>query len=627
MSTPPRRRLMALVLRAFACAALLLPGLVGAGTPAAVGSGPAAGAEAKIDPWVLAHAAGASVEFLVVLGEQADLSGADDRTTKPEKGRYVYDQLRQTAQASQGALLAALDRRHVEYRAFYIVNAVWVRGDVALARTLAARVEVARIDGNPRLEADLGGPQFADAGDYSPASPDGVEDSLQYVHADEVWAMGYTGQGIVVGGQDTGYEWDHPALIDHYRGWDGVTADHDYNWHDSIHSGGGSCGPDTTEPCDDSQHGSHTMGTAIGSDGGENQIGMAPGAKWIGCRNMDQGAGTPATYLECFEFFLAPYPVGGDPQLDGNPDLAPDVTNNSWSCPEFGEGCSTTSLLAAVEAQRAAGIMTVVSAGNAGPGCSSVVDPPAIHDAVYSIGALETGTDGIASFSSRGAVKVDGSDRRKPDLSAPGTNIRSSVPGGGYSSAFSGTSMAAPHVAGAVALLWSAVPALRGQVSLTEDILNESAAHINSSACGSAGSPNNTFGYGRLDVKAAVDLALATVGVLTGTVSEAGTALPIGGAALQLAGAQAYSTTTSPLGAFSFIAVSGTYTLTAAAAGYYPLTISGLSVTSGLTATQAISLTAYPFNLWLPYVFKDILAAGRVFDLSDFVSGGARSPY
>ena len=73
-------------------------------------------------------------------------------------------------------------------------------------------------------------------------------------------------------------------------------------------------------PCDDKGHGTHTIGTAIGDDGMGNQIGMAPGAKWIGCRNMDQGNGTPARYIECMEFFLAPYPVGGTP-AQGDPTL------------------------------------------------------------------------------------------------------------------------------------------------------------------------------------------------------------------------------------------------------------------------------------------------------------------
>jgi len=97
-------------------------------------------------------------------------------------------------------------------------------------------------------------------------------------------------------------------------------------------------------PCDDMGHGTHVMGTAVGWDGGENRIGVAPGARWIGCRDMDNGFGTPATYLECFEFFLAPYPVNGTPE-QGDPDLAPDVTNNSWSCPPA-EGCSAGTLAA-----------------------------------------------------------------------------------------------------------------------------------------------------------------------------------------------------------------------------------------------------------------------------------------
>jgi subtilisin family serine protease len=469
--------------------------------------------EDKVMPWVMERTAGgATAEFLVVLTAQADLSPARSLPTKAAKGRFVRDALWSTAQGSQGPLLAELRARGIEHRAFYVINAVWVKGDRALVLALAARPEVARIEGNPAIRNVLPQPE-------GPANeaPNVVEPGISYVHAPEVWALGFTGQGVVVGGQDTGYRWTHQALRPHYRGWNGSTANHDYNWHDSIHSGGGICGANSPVPCDDFFHGTHTMGTAVGHDSdnppGNNQIGMAPGAKWIGCRNMDQGVGTPATYLECFEFLLAPYPVNGNPG-QGDPALAPDVTVNSWGCPPS-EGCSPGSLLAAVQAQRAAGIVTEMSAGNSGPGCSTVSDPAAIYDESYTTGALTTGTDNLANFSSRGPVTVDGSNRVKPDIVAPGTSTRSSTNSSdtAYTTA-SGTSMAGPHVAGAVALLLSAVPSLSGNPDAIEQRLNDTAVRLSTGSCSSMPGvyPNNLFGYGRLDILAAVTVPVELMG-------------------------------------------------------------------------------------------------------------------
>ena len=215
--------------------------------------------------------------------------------------------------------------------------------------------------------------------------------------------------------------------------------------------------------------------------------------------------------------------------------------------------------------------------------CSTIREPPAPYAAAYTVGALNTGTDTIASFSSRGPVTVDGSNRRKPDIAAPGTGIRSSVPGGGYSSAFSGTSMATPHVAGAVALLWSARPAFKNQITFTEQILDASAVHISSTECGSSGWPNNTYGYGRLDVKAAVD-----IGMLTGVISDAVTSAPIAGASVQatLNATQTFSTTSTAGGLYSLGVISGVYTVTTSAFGFQPATIGGVPVVSGLTTTQ-----------------------------------------
>ncbi len=464
----------------------------------------------KLAKWVTDHTAnGQTAEFLVLLIDQADLTEARSAKTKHERGRRVRDELWNKAQQTHRPILQWLRQHHIEHRPFYIVNAIWVKADAETAATLAARGDVLQIEGNPEIQNQIINPPVTETTPSATDSTTAVETGITYSHAPQVWALGYTGQGIVVGGADTGYRWTHQALKNHYRGWDGATADHDYNWHDSVHTNGGiTCGHDSTVPCDDDNHGSHTMGTAVGSDGANNQIGMAPGAKWIGCRNMDRGKGTPARYIECMEFFLAPYPVGGTP-AQGDPTKAPDITTNSWGCPQS-EGCAVNTLQAAVEAQRAAGIFMVVAAGNYGSGCNTVLDPPGTYDAVYSIGALNTGSDTIADFSSRGSVTAGGSSRMKPDLSAPGNPVRSSTAGTNSSyNSFSGTSMATPHVAGATALLWSAQPLLRNDIEATEAILNESAVPLLSGQCDAGfASPNNVFGFGRLDIKAAVDTAL-----------------------------------------------------------------------------------------------------------------------
>src|SRR5690606_7574488 len=247
------------------------------------------------------------------------------------------------------------------------------------------------------------------------------------------------------------------------------------------------CPLDAQIPCDDdlfTNHGTHTLGTVAGdaTGMGDTVIGMAPDAKWIACRNMRDGFGTPASYTACFEFFLAPYPQGGDPMTDGKPELAPHVINNSWGCPPS-EGCDATSLRQVVETMRAAGIYVVASAGNSGSfGCGTVNSPIALHDAVTSVGAHGS-TGALAGFSSRGPVTVDGSLRPKPDLTAPGVSVRSLGRNDNINAYLSGTSMASPHVAGAVALLWSAVPTLTNQVDLTEQILLKSAIPVSDTVC------------------------------------------------------------------------------------------------------------------------------------------------
>ncbi len=448
----------------------------------------------KVDPWVLESVAGGrSAEFLVLLAEQADLSGAAALPTKREKGQWVFERLTEVASRTQPPVLADLASRGAEHRPYWIVNVVWVKGDAAAVEAMARRADVARLLANPQVPLRLP----AAAGE-SPRTPAGIEPSLLQVGVLTFWDAGFTGQGVVVAGEDTGYDWDHPALENQYRGWNGSSADHNYNWHDAIHSGGGVCGADSEEPCDDNGHGTHTMGTMVGDDGGVNRIGLAPGARWIGCRNMDQGNGTPATYTECFQFFIAPTDL--DDQ-NPRPDLAPNVINNSWICTD-GEGCSDETILQeVVESVRAAGILVVASAGNTGDDCSTVEDPPAIYDASFSVGAVDS-SDEIASFSSRGPVTSDGSNRMKPDVSAPGVNIRSSLPGGNYG-ILSGTSMAGPHVAGLVALNISAEECLQHNLDAIEEHVRQTTipGDVTGQVCGGIPDseiPNNTYGWGSI---------------------------------------------------------------------------------------------------------------------------------
>src|SRR5213080_2681828 len=463
----------------------------------------------KVAPWVVEHTAyGQQAEFFVVLAERADLRPAANLPTKTEKGRFVYQTLLEKARATQGPILQWLRERKIEHQSFYIVNAILVKGTRQIAEALAARAEVVRVEGNPLIHNNLPQPEPVTEAPSKPQAPKAIEPGITYTHAPDVWGLGFTGEGIVVASADTGVRWTHNALKPHYRGWDGVNANHNLNWHDSIHdSVGNPCGNDSQQPCDDFFHGSHTTGTAIGDDGGTNQIGMAPGAKWIGCRNMDEGVGTPARYIECMEWFLAPYPIGGG---QGDPTKAPDITNNSWACLPS-EGCSPDTLQAAVEAQAAAGIMMVVAAGNYGSSCSTVTDPPSFYAASYTVGALNTGTDTIAFFSSRGPANVDGSGRTKPDITAPGTSTRSASNTSDNAYTFAdGTSMATPHIAGAMALLWSAIPSLQNQIDPSLAALNNAAVHIGSTQCGAAGPPNNVYGWGRVDILAAVSGATPT---------------------------------------------------------------------------------------------------------------------
>lgn len=424
--------------------------------------------------------------LFVILQEQTDVSNASNLDDYALRRSAVYQDLVEIAETSQADLRASLDRWNIPYRPYYLVNAIEVQGGPLVRLWLERRPEVDRVLDSPRLR-----PLPYALPVSKGLSSDLVELpwNLRMIGADQVWSvLGVTGKGIIIGQSDSGVQGDHPELADGYRGRDG---EQDYNWFDPWNG--------TAMPVDFGGHGTHTLGTALG-----NRVGVAPDAQWIGCVNLGRNLGNPALYLDCMQFMLAPFPQGGDPFHDGRVELGAHVLNNSWGCPPI-EGCDPDALLAGVKALRAAGIFVVSSAGNDGDrGCESVADPIALYDQVYSVGALDS-QGNLTSFSSLGPVSVDGSGRVKPDIAAPGDEVLSAFPGNTYAS-LSGTSMAGPHVAGVVALMWSANPELIGDIDRTEQILSESAAPYEGPlpACVAPGWPNNAVGYGVVNAYQAV---------------------------------------------------------------------------------------------------------------------------
>ncbi len=466
--------------------------------------------------------AGSETSFIILLQDQADLSAAYNMPDQDARGWYVYKTLTELAARTQAPIIAELKAQDRSYTSFWAANMIVTKGDRALVEAMAARPDVKAIEANVAISGIRGEtmPESTDEGN----TPDTVESGVTQTNAPSLWALGFNGQGMVVSNQDTGMRWTQAAIETHYRGWGGsvVSSDHNYNWWDAIHvqiGGGGDggtispavnpCGRNISAPCDDQGHGTHTTGTTIGDDASTNQIGVAPGARWIGCRNMDSGNGRASTYSECFQFFIAPTDLNGQ---NADPTKRPHVMNNSWGCPLSGELCARMALQTITENAQAAGIFVVASAGNDGSACNTVQDPPAIYNAAFSVGSFNS-TYALSSFSSRGPVSSDHSGRMKPDLSARGASVRSAYYTSDTSYAtMSGTSMASPHVVGSVAVLWSARPNLVRDIPRTKWLLTRSAnpsvtVPNNSTGCGGIGSlPNNHFGWGAVDILAAYNL-------------------------------------------------------------------------------------------------------------------------
>jgi len=572
---------------------ILLSSLPAAPTLASTGdvmmlAPPDQAAQAKIDRQVLDRiSAGGESDYFIWMVGQADLSAADQLQTKREKGFYVFDTLRATADRSQKGIRAELDARGIRYQSFYIANKIYVfAGDMTTTLALAARPDVAKI--TPNRQYQLPEPIKTPKSTTRTA---GVEPNLAFIQADAVWNEGIHGEGTVLAGNDTGLQWDHPAIINQYRGWNGTTANHNYSWWDAT-------GTYPNAPGDGDGHGTHTTGTMVGDDRGENRVGVAPRAQTIHCKNMsDSGYGDDYTFTTCFQWDLAPWDLTGN---NPRPDLAPDAVNNSWGYwggadPEFREE---------INALLAAGIVVGVSAGNEGPFCRSLRSP-ADYAQVLTIGSVSY-TGGslpgyISGFSSRGPSWLDGG-AFFPDVMAPGEHIRSSVPGNAYASDWSGTSMAGPHVIGLIGLMWSANPALRGLVQTTTELIIQSTVPLSNQPGSNCGGdyitgPNHDWGYGTINAATAVQAAIefGDTGIVTGTVTNRTNSQPLADATVEIAGnGRVFRTVTDAAGQFTRRVPVGVYAVTAQRYGFLPMTADTVNVALDQTTTQNFALDPAP---------------------------------
>ena len=438
----------------------------------------------KVDPLIPAQlkAQGRTNVFAMMAG-QADLRGSEGITDRVTRLNHVHDVLTAQAASSQSAIAAYLGRRGARYVSFWINNSVYVYdADKALVEALAARSDVTYVRADHEIPLDL--PVSARQSD----APQGIEWGVAMINADDVWAQGDRGAGVVVASVDTGVRWTHNALHNQYRG---SAGDHDYNWWDPDHV--------FAAPTDQVGHGTHTMGTMVGDDGGANQIGVAPEAKWIAAQGCDLLFCTDFDLTSSAQFLTCPTRVDGS---DPDCSKAPNVINNSW-----GGGGGDPWYKAYTNAWLAAGIAPIFSIGNSGPGCNTA-GSPGDYRFVTGVGAVDINSV-LASFSSRGP----GVFRPvKPDFVAPGDGVRSSYNTGDNAYAvLSGTSMAAPHVSGMMALLISHSPGAT-LVDLYVATRNTAVKGLpnppDPDTCGGKSYtvyPNYHYGHGRVDALAAVN--------------------------------------------------------------------------------------------------------------------------
>lgn len=470
------------------------------------------------------------VTFLVKLKEQVDTKDVSSKAAKTAKSQKlsannskllkrssVVSELRATALQTQSNIKSYLEKQEKagkakDFQSFYIVNAIAVTATKDVMEQIAVFPEVEKIMPNetrqlitPASKTLESKASLGTSVSKPKAKTSSIEWNIEKVGAPAVWDMGIDGAGTVIASIDTGVQWNHPALKTKYRGYNPANPDaptHEYNWFDAV-SGQASA-------YDDLGHGTHTIGTMVGAEpNGANQIGVAPGAKFISVKAFSDDGGSDIDLLEAGEWVIAPKDAAGNP----HPEQAPDVVNNSW-----GGGAGLDEWYRPmVQAWKAAEIFPEFSAGNTtltNPGGTGSVANPANYPESFATGATDINNK-VGSFSLRGPSPYG---EIKPDISAPGVNIRSAVPGGAYEGGWNGTSMAGPHVSAVAALLRQVNASLT--VEQLEEILLTTATPLTDSNYPET--PNHAYGYGLVNAFDAVSSIVSGLGKIEGTVTKAG---------------------------------------------------------------------------------------------------------
>lgn len=528
-----------------------------------------------------------------------------------ERGRFVYETLKAQADKSQATAISVLQSAGVQFETFWISNRVLVKES---NRTILGSLQ--QLPGVVAIRAPktyaIWEPEVA------PVEPTAIEANIVHVRAPEVWDLGFDGSGITVMNIDTGVRYSHQALVESYRGNNGDgTFEHNYNWLNPIGN--------EAAPRDGHGHGSHTMGTMVGDDGSDNQIGMAPGAEWIACAGCPDGNCPDAALLTCAEFAAAPTRTDG---TQPNPDVRPAVVNNSWgSCDRVYDPWYQDS----VDAWHAAGVYPVFSNGNnsncgypAPPGLNTVGNPGRYGNTT-GVGSSGKNNGQYATHSNWGPTDnldtvnpTDGFAMLKPQIIAPGVSIRSSLGSGDTTyGGMSGTSMSAPHVAGLLALMYQAGPCLIGDYAAAELLIESTATDLtynDGSPLTPTDFPNFATGWGEIDALAAVQVAAGSCGnsVLTGTVLS-DSAEPIAGAKVVITGTDPINSRTvytNATGVYNATVNADTYSMTASAFGFEPQTVTGVVVADGATVTQDFTLVELPNTVVTGVVYDDGIAEG-----------------